>query len=577
VGAREFDLIIRGGTIVDGTGSPGFVGDVGVTGGRIVEVGSVTGTAERVIDASGLIVSPGFVDIHTHYDVQVFWDPYLTVSPMHGVTTVLAGNCGFGVAPTRPEHRVLLLRTLENVEGMPFECTSTGLGLDWPFVSYSEYLDAVDATGCAVNMAFFVGHTPVRTWVMGEEASEREATPDELDEMKRLVVEAMRDGAWGFSTSVHPSHTGYKGRPVPSRLATVDELITLVSGLTATDSGVFETNKGETTTFDALRELMQRTGRPVSFSGVTIHQGGPDGHVPLLEGLETLAAEGLPITFQMSALPTSVEFSMARPYLLTTNVPGVNRAAAFLDDLFNPVLDGATPESTAATYRDPAFRTKVIERTSSPGWQALFERMSISDAPGRPELVGTPIAELATAGDKAAIEVLFDVAVDCDLQATFTFLSDNADDAELSTLFEHPLARMGLTDGGAHMAQICDARYPTFTLAKWVRETGTLTLERAVQKMTSETADLYGFTDRGRLSPGHAADVTIFDADKVDAGPLQRVEDLPAGASRLYSEPVGVEWVIVNGTPIYEGTRPLLDRGHPMPGGVLRNPAAVAR
>jgi N-acyl-D-amino-acid deacylase len=573
----EYDLVIRNGFVVDGTGRPGFDGDVGVRDGRIVAVGDVPGRAATTIDASGQVISPGFVDIHTHYDVQLFWDPFLTVSPMHGVTTVLSANCGFGVAPTRAEHRELLLKTLENVEGMPFECTSAGLGEQWPFETFPEYLDAVERRGTAVNMGFYIGHTPVRTWVMGTDAAKRPATEEEIAKMKALVAQGIAAGAWGFSTSVHPSHTGYLGLPVPSRLATVDEIITLVSALQDAGRGIFQSNRGATVNFETLELLMQRTGRPVSLSGVTTDEGGAGGHRDIIRGVEELSEKGYPITVQMSALPLQVEFNLRNPYQLATNFPAVFENTPLLDDLLAPVLSSKDPAVARQVYQDPNLRKRLVERTSGAGWDAMFHRMSVCEYPGRPNLIGQDLTILAAESGRHPMETLLDLALESDLEVTFTFLSTNADDAELEKLLRHPLTRLGLTDGGAHVAQICDARYPTLLLRKWVREKGTLSLERAVQQLSSETADVAGFRDRGRLQSGMAADIVVFNADTVDAGPLRRVADLPAGATRLLSEAVGMSWVVVNGVPIYDHGQQMIAAdaeagpGAGLPGHVLRS------
>src|SRR5262245_41759521 len=251
----DYDLRISGGTLVDGSGRPGVRGDVGIAGGRVVALGDAPGSAAQTIDATGLVVAPGFVDLHTHYDAQVLWDPLLSISPWHGVTTVVMGNCGFGVAPTRPAHRGLILRTLEKVEGMSLACLEAGLGADWPFETFPQYLDAVERRGMAINVGAFVGHTPVRLYVMGEEATERAATPDEVARMRALVAEALAAGALGFATSKAPTHVGYAGRPVPSRVAEIAEIAALAGALGAAGRGIMQATVGPGLFFDEFAAL----------------------------------------------------------------------------------------------------------------------------------------------------------------------------------------------------------------------------------------------------------------------------------------------------------------------------------
>ncbi|HJQ84513.1 MAG TPA: amidohydrolase family protein, partial [Candidatus Binatia bacterium] len=264
----DLDLVIRGGTLVDGTGAPGRRGDVGIQGGRIVALGAVEGSARRTIDAEGAAVAPGFVDPHTHYDAQVFWDRWLSISPWHGVTSVVIGNCGFGIAPTRPAHRNLILRTLESVEGMSLEALQAGVGAEWPFETFPEFLDAVARRGTAINLGALVGHTPIRLYVMGEDATEREATADEVGAMRALVADALGAGALGFATSKAPTHVGYAGKPVPSRVASIDEIAALASALGDAGRGVMQATLGPGLFLDEFATIQRRTGRPVSWTAL---------------------------------------------------------------------------------------------------------------------------------------------------------------------------------------------------------------------------------------------------------------------------------------------------------------------
>src|SRR5438445_8845243 len=287
---EHFDLLIRGGTLVDGTGAPARQGDVAIRAGRIVALGSVSGTADRVLDADGAAVAPGFVDIHTHYDAQVFWDRMLTISPWHGVTSVVMGNCGFGVAPTRPAHRDLVLRTLESVEGMSLEALRAGIGAAWPFESFGEFLSAIEQRGTAINVGALVGHTPVRLYVMGEEATEREATADEIAAMRALVRDALRAGALGFATSKSPTHVGWAGRPVPSRVASWHEIETLAGCLAEAAGGVMQATIGPGLFLDQFAAIQERTHRPVSWTALLGGMLGPDGHRAVLEQSAPLQA-----------------------------------------------------------------------------------------------------------------------------------------------------------------------------------------------------------------------------------------------------------------------------------------------
>jgi len=313
--SNGFDLIVRGGILVDGTGAPPRSGDVGIRGERIAALGRVEGAAAREIDATGAVVSPGFVDIHTHYDAQLFWDPLLTPSCWHGVTTVVIGNCGFGIAPTRPEDRDLMLRTLESVEGMSLSALHAGLGPDWPFESFPQYLDALESRRSALNVGALVGHTPVRTYVLGAEASQREAGPGEIAQMRELVDEALEAGALGFATSKATTHVGAGGRPVPSRAASLAEIESLALAL-AGRSAVMEVTVGPGFFLKELAALTRRIGCPLSWTALLGGMLGPEGHRDVLERCAQLQAEGTPLIPQVSCRPLVTEFQMKAPFPL---------------------------------------------------------------------------------------------------------------------------------------------------------------------------------------------------------------------------------------------------------------------
>src|SRR5215468_1294714 len=311
----DYDLKITGGTVIDGTGRPGVRADVGIRAGRIAALGSVSGPAAQTIDAAGRVVAPGFVDIHTHYDAQVMWDRMLSISPWHGVTTVMMGNCGFGVAPTRAAHRKLIMQTLEKVEGMSLEALEAGLGIDWPFETFPQYLDALDKRGAAINVAALFGHTPLRLYVMGEESTERAATPDEIAKMKKLVREAMDAGAIGFGTSVSVSHNGYAGKPVPSRQATVEEMDALVSVLGELKRGLMQITIGRDFSTRHMAEVSRKYGVPVTWTALLSHLYGPGGHRKQLDLAAEQRKSGAVVIPQVSCRPLNFEFTFAEPFI----------------------------------------------------------------------------------------------------------------------------------------------------------------------------------------------------------------------------------------------------------------------
>src|SRR5262250_3046774 len=369
----DFDLVIRGGTLVDGTGSPGVRGDVGVRGGRIAALGPVKGSAAQTIDADGLVVAPGFVDVHTHYDAQVMWDRMLTISPWHGVTTVVMGNCGFAIAPTRAAHRELILRTLENVEGMSIDAMRAGIGEGWPFETIPEYLDAIHRLGTAINVGALVGHSAVRLYVMGEESTEREATPDEIAQMRAIVGQALRAGALGFATSKSPTHVGYAGRPVPSRAATLEEIEALASCLADVGHGVMQATIGSGFFLDELAAIQRRTGKPLSWTALLGGMLGPDGHHFVLERSAALQAEGVRVIPQVSCRPLNFEFQFKAPFPLESM------------SLFKRISE-ADLAGKKRIYADPEFRAAFRERMGGSLLAGRFEDMRISEYTPEPAL-----------------------------------------------------------------------------------------------------------------------------------------------------------------------------------------------
>jgi N-acyl-D-aspartate/D-glutamate deacylase len=567
-----YDIKITGGRIIDGTGAPARSGDVGIADGRIVALGSAPDAAARTVAADGLVVAPGFVDIHTHYDAQVMWDPMMTISPWHGVTSVVVGSCGFGVAPTRPEHRRVILRILERVEAMSLAALEAGLGEVWPFETFPEYLDAIERRGTAINIGVMSGHTPVRLHVMGEAAVERAATPDEVARMQALVGEAMRAGALGFATSTSPIHVGYAGKPVPSRLAAEDELLAMATALSGSSHGVFHYNGSREPAFALHEDLHRRSGKPLVWTPLLSGQLGPGGHRKSLLRAAEDARDGLAIVPQVACRPIVSEWNFATPVILDTWA------------LFEPVRRADGEAAVAAIYADPAFRAAFRDEVAGRGGRDAafsggrlegesrrrsFTLTEISFCPAHPELEGRRLFHVALERGIHACDFALDLALESGLKARFRTPIVNFDEAEVEELVTDPHVVIGLGDGGAHMSQLCDACYTTHLLGHWVREKKALSLEAGVHLITGRTAALYGLADRGRLAVGAPADIVLFDADRIGAGPLHRIHDLPAGADRLVSMPSGIASVFCNGVelPPPDAAWPA---GRKLPGRLLR-------
>lgn len=561
----QFDLKITNGVIIDGTGAKGYAGSVGIKDGRITAVGEADGSAARTIDAAGQVIAPGFVDIHTHYDAQVIWDRMLSISPWHGVTSVVMGNCGFSVAPTRAAHRDVIIKTLENVEGMTVSALKAGLGEQWPFETFPEYLDAIEARGTAINVGALIGHTALRTFVMDEEATEREATEQEVEQMRQIVVEAMQAGAMGFATSKSPTHVGYKGRPVPSRAASFDEMLTLAGALkTAGKGGVIQATVGRELTFEHFVELNKVSGVPVSWTallaGASLNGGTASEQ---LARSRELIAEGYNVIPQVTPRALNFEYQLKAPFVFEAM------------RMFKPVSE-ADAEGKKQIYADPEFRAAFWERMDKKAPESFrqsFKGTVVSEMPGRTDLDEKPLFELAAEQGKTPVEALFDVGLESNLEARFRMPVANHNEDEVEELMRSKDTVIGLSDAGAHASQLCDACLTTYLLKRWVREKQVLELEEAVRMITSRPAEVFGIQGRGQLKEGFAADVVVFDPDTVGDGPLQRVYDLPSGADRLISEASGIEAVVVNGTLLRHQNEDQIDTEGALPGRLLRNGA----
>ena len=527
------ELVIKGGTVVDGTGAPGVRADVAIDGGRVTAVGPDL-DGDRVLDASDHIVAPGFIDIHTHYDAQVFWDPQLTPSCFHGVTTVVAGNCGFSIAPTRPEHVDLIARTLENVEDMDVAALAAGVPWD-TFSTFPEYLAAVEANGLGLNYTAYLGHTALRLFAMGDEAYERAATDDEIASMQAILREGLEAGAAGFATSFAPTHRGADGKPIPSRFAERAELDALLRTLGEVGKGVGAFTPGDLIGIDELYEIQPGVGVPFTFTALLTTPSG--SHLRLLDVNEAGWARGAEVWPQVSPRPLKFSMTMVEPFTLNAN-------ATFAELM---TVDVATRQRA---YADPSFRAKALEGWATGPMAPRWETYELSESVSHPELNGTRLTEVAERAGKTPFDTLLDLAVDEPTMRVGCMLANDQPE-EVAKVLAASHTTLGLSDAGAHVSQLCDAPQATDFLGNWVRERGLIELEEAVRRLTSQQADIFGMPGRGRLVPGSHADVVVFDIDTVAPGPLRRVRDFPADSERLTADqPEGIRHVLVNGVPI---------------------------
>lgn len=542
----EADVVIVGGDVIDGTGTERRRADVAVADGRVVAIGEgLHGRTE--LDARGQVVAPGFIDIHTHYDAQVFFDPQLTPSSFHGVTTVVLGNCGFSIAPTRADGRELIARTLENVEDMDFDVLVAGV--PWDFETFPEYLASVARHGSVLNYAAYLGHTALRLFAMGPEAYDRAATDDEIAAMVAELRAAMDAGAAGFATSFGAPHNGAGGRPVPSRIADRREIDALLDTMADIGRGVVAVTPGEPIGIDELYELQPRVGLPFTYGALLTSPAGT--HRRLVEVNRQGWAKGAQVWPQVTPRPLSFAFRMDAPYLLNTSAE------------FAALGSGSLDERRRA-YADPAWRERAWASFDEARLKPRWDTYEIAEAPGSPALEGRRVVELAAERGVTPMDVMLDVALaEPELVARVRGYMANDDPDGVAELLVEPNCTLGLSDAGAHVGQLCDAPQATDFLGNWVRDRALMSLEDGVRRLTGLQADLFGFTDRGYLRPGAWADIVVFDPDTVAPGPLRRVRDFPGGSERLTApEPSGITHVLVNGTPIRVDGAPV-DAGHP--------------
>jgi N-acyl-D-aspartate/D-glutamate deacylase len=530
-----YDLLIKNGTVVDGTGAPRVHADVAIANGKIAEVGKIKDGAAKTINADGLIVAPGFIDPHTHYDAQIWWDDLVTCSSWHGVTTTIMGNCGVGIAPCKPQMREIAAWDLVNVEGIPFDVLKRGI--NWKWETFPQYIEAAAQQKVGINIGFLAPLTPFRHYVMGEESMDRAARPEEIKQIRQLIYDAVAAGAMGWSTSQAANHVGYQGRPLASRLASLDELVAYASVLKELGRGSIEFNLNVTGNFTdedykKLDALLTASGRPVTWLAVFVHN-----HKETLSRVEPLVKRGgIP---QVSAVP------VVRSVDLRT--PGSFAALPAFKRVLNKPLEVMKKE-----YADPSFRAEFRDNMSLKVARPDLRRMRVEEVQ-KPELKsfeGKPLTRIAEERGVDLIDAFLDLAVADDIRTRFTDMPMSEDG--MDSLLSDPRTMVGLSDGGAHVDAHCEAGYPTYMIGHWVRKKELFSLERAVQLMTSHPADIFGVVGRGRLAPGMAADVVIFDFDKIDTKMRQhQIRDLPGGGARFVMTAQGINYSIVNGEVIY--------------------------
>jgi N-acyl-D-aspartate/D-glutamate deacylase len=538
----SYDLIVRNGKIIDGSGIPGFHADVAISGGRIVEIGQVSGDARRVLDADGLVVAPGIIDNHTHYDAQVTWDPLCTFSCYHGVTTVVMGNCSLALAPAHEEDREVLANVLSHVEAIPLEAIRAGV--KWSWETIPQYLDALDQR-LGINVASLIGHSAVRRYVMGDASQERHATDAEVAAMKAIVREGIEAGAVGVSFERNLRHFDWNGRLAPTNVASDAEIFAVAGVVDEVGRGVIQ--------FGGDRKLgaqVAKTSRcPVFYGNITQQTVAPNRWREQLTEAENMMRQG----------HRAYQFVMPRPGDLRYTL----KTAQHFDAMANWKSVMLLPlEQRKQAFRDPETRARLhleaVETPNNPNHPGDFTRrwdLQFVFRPALPKnqyLKGKSIAEIAQEQGKDVLDTFLDLALEENLETEFERHEVNSDEAAMTALLTSPYTIIGQSDGGAHVVFRTDYSYSTYLLSHWVRERGIMPLEEAIRKLTFVPASLFGLYDRGLVRPGMAADLMVFDPETI--APLEpgEAQDLPGGAKRRKQLAQGIEWTVVNGQVLME-------------------------
>lgn len=548
------DLVVRNGQIIDGTGAPARAGDIAIDDGRIVSVGGKAGTARREIDAAGRVVTPGFVDVHTHYDGQASWDSQLAPSSWHGVTTIVMGNCGVGFAPVRPDSHDYLIEMMEGVEDIPG--TALHEGIPWGWESFPEYMDALERVPRTIDIGTQLPHAALRAYVMGERGAANEtATADDLAAMSEALRQSLAAGALGFTSSRTDVHRTKKGEHIPGFGVETEELVALGRAAGATGKGTIGVNVDfldEAAEFDWLRRLQRESGRPVWFLLAQFNDD-PEKYARLLQRAVQATDEGEPILAQVAGRPIGFLLGLESSLHPFVSRPSYKQIAKL------PLAE------RLKHMRDPAFRARMLAEKVSHRSDVMrtvterFDRMfRLGDPPDYEPTADDSLAALAAAQGREAQEIVYDVLLERDGRELIFMPALNyaaGDFSDIAKMMDHPNTIMGLSDGGAHCGLICDASTPTFMLSHWARDRSRgpkLSLEQVVKRQTSETAALFGLNDRGRLAPGMKADLNVIDFDRLRLRAPEMVYDLPAGGRRLVQRAEGYDLTVVSGVTTFE-------------------------
>ncbi len=533
------DLLIRNALVFDGSGSTPAIKDVAIIDGLIGAIGTnLSNSSSETVDADGLALMPGIIDSHTHFDAQVTWDPYVRPSPALGVTTAVIGNCGFTIAPCKPQDRDITMRNLTQVEGMSLDVLRQGI--DWGFETFPEYLAFLRRKGSAVNLAAYIGHSSVRTWVMGAEASQRAATDAEIAQMAQIVREAMAAGAVGFASSTSPAHNGEGGMPMPSRLASDPEMMALIKAMGEAGRGVYMVTKGGQMPVSFLEDMAAQSGRPVMIAALLHNSTNPTTVFNDLDAITAANTRGHRLTGQVSCCPLTMDFTLASPY----PVEGLKS--------WKPAL-GLAGDALKTVLQDAVFRQRVRDEIAAPSTFRLFngewDKVQVVEVtrPVHARYEQRTVADIAAQEGRDPLDVMLDLALSEDLQTIFTAQLLNSDEEAVGRMLNHPHSLVSLSDAGAHLTFFNDAGFGLHLLGHWARDLGAMTMTDAVQRLTSQPARVLGLTDRGLIREGLAADLLLFDPAAVGRSPKRRVFDLPGGAARLTTDATGVQGVWVNG------------------------------